>query len=209
MFWMRQESLFDEPLAAPVLAIPGFLLERDYVDEDEERALLAAVADGPWEDDWQRRIQQYGLGYGAAGPPTWVRDFPDWLRPLARRVFDDGHLDRFPENCVVNEYLPGRGIGAHSDYPAFGNRVACVSLGSDIVIDFAERAATTKVSLHVPARSLWVIAGPSRWQWTHAIAHRKSDVIDGMKVPRARRVSITFRTASEKNRARVPASVAG
>lgn len=206
---MRQESLFDQDdaQAASVLAIPGFLLERDYVDEHEEQALLDALAAGPWETDWQRRIQQYGLGYGEAGPPKWVRDFSSWLTPLAQRVYEDGHLERFPENCVINEYLPGKGIGPHSDYSAFGNRVACVSLGSDVVMDFTERATSRRVSLHVPARSLWVISGPSRWEWTHAIAHRKSDVIGGVRTPRGRRVSITFRTASDKNRVRVPVSI--
>jgi hypothetical protein len=51
------------------------------------------------------------------------------------------------------------------------------------------------VSVHVPARSLWVIAGEARWEWQHGIAARLSDVIDGERRQRERRVSITFRTA--------------
>jgi|SRR5687767_15876893 len=84
---------------API-EIPGFTLRKDYVTAAEERALLVHIEEGPWETDWRRRIQQYGLGYaGEHGTKaTWLRDFPEWLFPLARRVADDAAFERFPEN---------------------------------------------------------------------------------------------------------------
>jgi alkylated DNA repair dioxygenase AlkB len=43
--------------------------------------------------------------------------------------------------------------------------------------------------------SLVVMAGPARQEWRHAIPARKSDPApDGGRVPRERRVSVTFRT---------------
>jgi alkylated DNA repair dioxygenase AlkB len=39
-----------------------------------------------------------------------------------------------------------------------------------------------------------VLAGPARRDWTHAIPARQSDVMDGLRVMRQRRVSLTFRT---------------
>ena len=195
--YMRQQQLFNEPTVKG--HVPGFTLVCDYVTEAEETELLRHVDAGPWETDWRRRIQQYGLGYaGEHGTKaTWLRDFPAWLVPLAQRVANDAKMERFPENCVINEYIPPLGIGRHKDYPAFGPTIACVSLGSDVVIDFANRTTMQRVPIHVPARSFWIITGEARSVWTHGIAARLTDVINGERRPRNRRVSITFRTAKK------------
>lgn len=181
------------------MEIPGFVIREDYVDAREESELLANVNDGPWETDWRRRIQQYGLGYAGqhGGTPVWVHDFPEWLMPLARRVGLDAHMERLRENCVINEYIPPQGIAPHKDYGSFGPTIACVSLGSDIVMDFKHPARNLRVPVFLPVRSLWVISGPARTEWEHGIAPRLNDVINGERRRRARRVSITFRTARD------------
>ena len=135
-------------------------------------------------------------GYSdSGGKPTWVRDFPHWLVPLAHRVALDAHFERFPENCVVNEYTPPLGIGPHKVYPAFGPAIACVSLGSDMVLDFMTSDRKVRVPVHVPARSLWEIEGEARSKWLHGIAPRLTDLIAGQRHERRRRVSIAFRAA--------------
>ena len=182
-------------------AIPGFSLTLDYVTPEEERELIAHVDRGPWETDWRRRIQQYGLGYGEGHgkKASWLRDLPEWLLPLAGRVAKDAGFERFPENSVINEYIPPLGIGPHRDYGAFGPSIACVSLGSDIVMDFIYPERDLKVPVYVPARSLWVITGEARSEWRHAIAARLTDVINGERRARGRRISITFRTAARED----------
>jgi alkylated DNA repair dioxygenase AlkB len=188
----------------PRIKVPGFSLREDYICPDEERVLLAHIDVQPWETDWRRRIQQYGLGYaGEHGrAATWLRDLPEWLAPLAQRVQRDAPLARFPENCVINEYIPPLGIGPHRDYGAFGPVIACVSLGSDIVLDLTHPDRGLRVPVRVPARSLWVLAGEARSDWLHGIASRLTDTINGERRKRERRVSITFRTA--KNPEKVP-----
>jgi alkylated DNA repair dioxygenase AlkB len=178
-------------------SIPGFSLRLDYVIAEEERELIAHVDQGTWETDWRRRIQQYGLGYGEGHgkKATWLRGLPDWLLPLAGRVAKDAGFARFPGNSVINEYIPPLGIGPHRDYDAFGPTIACVSLGSDIVMDFTYPERGLRVPVHMPARSLWIITGEARSEWRHAIASRLTDVIGGERRPRGRRISITFRTA--------------
>ena len=96
---------------------------------------------------------------------------------------------------MINEYLPPLGIGPHRDYGAFGEKIGCVSLGCAIVMDFTNPKTAQRVSVHVPARSLWIISGEARWDWQHGIAARLSDVIEGERRRRGRRVSVTFRTA--------------
>jgi alkylated DNA repair dioxygenase AlkB len=177
--------------------VTGFRLTPDYLKEAEEKFFLEQIQAGPWQNDYRRAIQQYGLGYGGGERgkgPVWVRDFPDWLAELAQRVGRDAGFDRFPENCVINEYLPPQGIAPHKDYADFGPTIACVSLGSDVVMDLKHSANELRLAVHVPARSLWVMTGPARSEWQHGIAPRLSDIINGEKRMRQRRVSVTFRT---------------
>lgn len=190
--------LADEQRKRSAPEIPGFSLRLDYVSPEQETELIARVDEGPWETDWRRRIQQYGLGYasGQGKQATWIRDLPDWLIPLAQRVGQDAGFARFPENSVINEYIPPLGIGPHRDYSSFGPTVACVSLGSDIVVDFSHPERGLRVPVSVPARSLWVITGEARSEWRHGIASRLADTVDGERRPRGRRISITFRTAA-------------
>ena len=202
---MQQVELFAIP-PSPKLelpALPGFYLEPDYIGLEEERELTAHIDAQEWQADWRRRIQQYGLGYSSSigKGPVWLRDFPEWLKPLADRVSRDA-FDRPAENCVINEYIPPLGIGPHKDYAAFGPVVACVSLGSDIVMNFTNPEKQLRVSVHVPARSFWKIEGEARSKWLHAIAPRFSDLINGQRRPRCRRISITFRTGNSSGKYR-------
>ncbi|HKQ38435.1 MAG TPA: alpha-ketoglutarate-dependent dioxygenase AlkB [Verrucomicrobiae bacterium] len=194
----RELFLDDKEATQQAFEIPGFSLRLNYVTPEEERDFIRHVDRGPWETDWRRRIQQYGLGYREehGKRASWLRDLPDWLLPLAGRVANDAGFERFPENSVINEYIPPLGIGPHKDYGAFGPTIACVSLGSDIMMDFSHPERGLRVSVHLPARSLWAISGEARSEWRHAIAARLTDVINGERRPRGRRISITFRTAA-------------
>ncbi len=197
---MQQRELFSTKAIQTEDApeMPGFRLVGDYIDARTEQELLAHIDPGPWQSDFRRRVQQYGLGYaGGSQKLSWVRDFPSWLLRLAQRVAEDAPMERFPENCVINEYIPPQGIGPHRDYPDFGPTVSCVSLGSDIVMDFSHEGRRLRVPVHVPARSLWVLSGEARWEWTHGIAPRLKDIIKGERRARGRRVSVTFRTARD------------
>ncbi len=124
------------------------------------------------------------------------------LKHAATGVAEDAPMERFPENCVINEYIPPLGIGPHRDYPEFGPTIACVSLGSDVVMNFANRELNRRVSVYVPRRSFWAISGEARWKWTYAIAPRLSDTIHGEHRLRGRRISLTFRTAADPRQTR-------
>ena len=196
---MRQQSLFGAAEPTPP-EIPGLVVHRDWVDRAYERELLAHIDAGAWDSDFRRRIQLYGLGYERGddgGATRWVRDFPGWLERLAARLVGDGWLPHMPDNCVINDYAPGVGIGPHTDFPAFAAPLVALSLLSDVVLDFSRRDVPGSVPVVVPARSLWSASGEARWRWMHAIAARRSDVIDGVRVRRDRRVSLTFRVARD------------
>jgi hypothetical protein len=197
---VKQEELFPEVSEPEAINVPGFLLQLDYITPGEETDLLAKVDAGKWDTEWRRRIQRYGGGYGPAQERALAGPLPEWLFPLAGRVAKDAGFERFPENCVINEYEPGQGIAPHKDYSSFGAKVACVSLGSDVVLDFHSEDRTEKRSILIPARSLWVISGDARTKWLHGIAARLSDPVLGERRNRKRRVSITFRLKADPSR---------
>lgn len=192
---VRQLPLIAEP-SLPVPSVPGLGYVADYVSEDEEHELLAAIDRQPWLTEWERRRQIYGLSYGSArGEGKVLGPLPSWLLPLAERVLRDGFIDDPVANVVINEYLPGQGIGSHHDYPGFGPTVVAVSLGSPCLLDLVEPDSGRKETLDVAERSLWILGGDARTKWKHGIAHRRTDVIGGIKRPRGRRVSVTMRSA--------------
>ncbi|MEV2279114.1 alpha-ketoglutarate-dependent dioxygenase AlkB [Nocardiopsis sp. NPDC049922] len=120
---------------------------------------------------------------------------PVWARELAARLAGEEFTDREADQVIVNEYLPGQGISAHVDcVPCFGPVVAAVSLGSACLMDFIDPDDGTKLAVPLAPGSLLVMTGPARYTWRHAIAARKSDPGPAGRVPRGRRVSVTFRT---------------
>lgn len=184
------------PLTPSVPAVPGLVYVEGYVSQGEERELLRAVDSEPWLTDWQRRRQVYGVAY--SGPQAGARlpPLPEWLSWLVARIRSDRWLEAEVVNAVINEYLPGQGISAHRDYPAFGPTVVAVSLGgaTTLELEHPDTPEVGKLALDVQPRSLWVLGGEARSQWLHSIASRRSDVVDGWKRPRERRISITLRT---------------
>lgn len=116
-----------------------------------------------------------------------------------------------PDQMIVNEYKPGQGIGAHTDcVPCFGPAVASLSLGSQVIMDFSCGYGTSAraVPVLLPQRSLVLLTGDARYRWRHAIASRMLDVIDGIDVPRSRRLSLTLRTVILSPRAATGATKA-
>ena len=198
---MQQLSLLGGP---PLPTVPGLAYVAEYVTREEERELIAAIDREPWRTEWQRRRQVYGVSYGSAvsTTPQTAPSFPAWLSALAARIVGDGWLADDVVNAVINEYLPGQGIGAHRDYPGFGPTVVAVSLGSACILELDHPTSHVKELLDVEPRSLWVLGGEARSDWRHGIAARRADIIDGIKRPRERRISVTLRTSTRARRDR-------
>ncbi|MEO0565910.1 MAG: alpha-ketoglutarate-dependent dioxygenase AlkB, partial [Chloroflexota bacterium] len=172
----------------------------DYLTEYAATELLSAIDASPWRADLSRRVQHYGYVYDyrrrTVDPSMYLGALPGPLAALAERLYNEGVFPGAPDQCIVNEYAPGQGIAPHVDCePCFGDVVASLSLGSACVMGFSRvDAPSERVERVLAERSLLVMTGPGRYDWRHGIAARKSDVIDGVRMPRGRRVSVTFRT---------------
>lgn len=185
----------------------------DYISEREEESFLRRINAAEWLTDLKRQVQHYGYRYDYRArnivDDMRIGDLPQWVASLAGRLGGD-FFGEPPQQMIVNEYQPGQGIAPHVDCePCFGDVVVSVSLGSTCVMDLARRDAgeenrvadsgDERVQLFLEPRSAVVLAGASRYHWTHGIAPRKKDVIGGETFPRGRRVSLTFRTVLSEN----------
>lgn len=171
--------------------IPGLAYIPYYVTEHEERQLVAAIDTEPWDTSWDRRRQPYGASYGKQTEAG--RAIPPWGVALARRMHEEGLSERPFDQMLVNEYLPGQGIAWHRDYDPFDRTVVSLSLLAACVMDFRPIKTGRRASLLLQRRSLLVLSDAARYDWEHGIARRKNDRWHGIVIPRARRLSVTFR----------------
>lgn len=176
---------------SPLFEISGLSYLAEYITEAHELQLVGAIDIGPWDTTWKRRRQLYGASYSsAAGQGTPI---PEWGLSLAARMLQQGITDRPFDQMLVNEYLPGQGIALHCDYAPFDRTVVSLSLLSPCVMDFRRLIDPGKHSLLLERRSLLILSDEARYDWQHGIAPRKTDRWQGSRIPRARRLSITFR----------------
>ena len=176
----------------------GAVLVHDFVSLPEEVRLLNLINAASWSTELRRRVQHYGFRYDyrarvseRARPAT---PFPKWARVLGVRL-GPYFAGRAPEQCIVNEYVPGQGIASHADHRSFGPVVASLSLGDDWPMYFrapgqayARHSLASDQVLVLPRRSVLVLTGPARRAWLHGI-----DPAHSADCARTR-VSATFRT---------------
>jgi alkylated DNA repair dioxygenase AlkB len=91
--------------------------------------------------------------------------------------------------------MPGQGISAHVDSLAYGDTIQCYTLGSGAMMRFTpvEGGNNERQELYVETCSLYRMTGDARYRWKHEFAARKSDIVEGKKIQRGRRVSVTLR----------------
>jgi alkylated DNA repair protein alkB family protein 6 len=106
---------------------------------------------------------------------------PPWLDRLAEQlvaanVFDAAHK---PNHALINEYLPGQGILAHTDGSAYFPTVATLSLGSDALMHYRRCGASTKLEAEVvlARNSIVITRGEAYSDYMHSIDPVESEVI--------------------------------
>lgn len=180
-----------DPQGRRVPDIPGLAYLPHYITPAEESALVAAIDAESWDVSWERRRQPYGASYGKDTGER--RAIPDWGQAIAERMLRERISERPFDQMLVNEYLPGQGIAMHRDYEPFDRTVVSLSLLSPVVMDFRHANDGRRESMLLEPRSLLVLSDEARYEWEHGIARRKSDRRQGDRMPRSRRLSVTFR----------------
>lgn len=96
----------------------------------------------------------------------------------------------------LNFILLFSGIPSHIDtHGVFDDYILSLSLNSDIIMEF--RKENYHNSILLKSKSLLIMSGESRFDWTHGITPRKFDMINSVDGPdimrRGNRISVTFR----------------
>lgn len=180
-----------------VINIPGLQVISDFITRDEEIQLLKVVEKLPWDNSLIRRTQHYGhkYDYTSKSAVSLAPAIPKEFEYILDRLVDKGLVKERPDQLIVNEYFPGQGIFTHIDSTQyFDEGIVSISLGSDVIMDFLNNSnVSDKHDILLNRRSALVIHGDARYKWRHGITGRKSDIINGVKRERSRRVSFTFR----------------
>ena len=179
--------------------VPGFKLYIDYISESLEDELMKEIDSQPWVVDYDRRLQYYGYRNELEAPYDLVK-FPVPIPPaiyrLSEEIMKKGILLEQPDQVIINEYDPGKGIRPHKDRNYFENQICGVNLGSGCVMQFIKSGE--KIEVEIPRRSIYVMQDEARTEWKHAIPPRKKDRLEGNVKHRERRVSITYRKVKTK-----------
>jgi alkylated DNA repair dioxygenase AlkB len=189
---MTQLTLFDD--ARPAMP-PGWRYQPDFLDAEEEAALMAVLRSLPLESarykgyTARRRVLSYGGSFDYdANRLNPAQPLIESLHGLRARVARWMEVEPMQlAHVLVAEYPPGAPLGWHRDVPDFQD-VAGVSLGSQAQMRFrpyppVKPSRRDILRVDVAPRSIYLMRGPARWAWQHSVAPVG-----------APRWSVTFRT---------------
>ena len=201
-----------------VSGVPGLRLLYDVVSAREEESIISSLRRdrSAVEANNIHRATQWGWIFYSCGQRMTHADrlspLPRWMGALVDRTLASDPARQFlpsledwgdgVQHALLNEYEPGDGVRAHTDDTRFWRKfVLGLSLGSAVTMRFTSPSAclsclamqTEAVDVRLPARSLYVLTGASRWVWKHEIAYQLEDIVAGISVPRGHRMSVTLR----------------
>lgn len=191
---------------------PGLHYFSNFVTDDYTKK----IDELPWvsvHKDYagSRRVQHYGYYYNydrsdtfrvAPEMPSFIMDIKE---NIMKKCIELGLTEIYPnlkfDQCIVNNYYPGQGISYHTDHYKFGPVIACITFNSGSLMSFMlpQQGEKDKIvyDLFTEPGSVYIMTGAVRSNFLHKMDARKNDVVDGVKIPRGRRISVTFRQVNQ------------
>ncbi len=174
----------------------------EFITQNEHDVLWNTIYNSDWNTSLNRRVQHYGYNYDYKNSFITLKRAEDIPESFINILFpkfikyDIMNDTNIFNQCIVNEYVPGQGIGAHTDHKVFGDTIVSITLGSQCVMNFTQTYTNAdNFDIMLTPKSAIVLSGDFRWKYKHAIKHTKSDKdpLTGKRILRGTRVSITFR----------------
>ena len=159
-------------------AIKGLHYLPKFITPEEQAEIAANIDASPWRKDLKRRVQHYGYVYDYRArkiePKHYLGDLPDFLEPLAERIFSQTNLfSGKPVQAIVNEYVGNQGISFHYDALTFGPEIATISLMEPWRMEFHPSYDRDRVfgdrNAVLEVGSCLIMTGDSRYKWYHSI----------------------------------------
>lgn len=185
-------------VTSPPLLPPGIVYFDGFLSPEDEAAVTDRLDAGAWSTELKRRVQHFGYRYDykarAVTADAYLGPLPPWLGVFAERLVTAGYCRDLPDQVIANEYLPGQGISAHVDcVPCFDDGIVSISLLSTCEMVFRDLRGSAACGVLLQPRSGVLLRDAGRYGWTHEIPARKSDIVNGVRTARDRRISLTFR----------------
>ena len=102
-----------------MIQINGLTLINNFITEQEELELINKINANKWDNKIKRRVQHYGHVFEYKTKKVNIQkhaEFPKWLSSILNKLKNIELLKDFcPDQCTINEYLPGIGIASHID----------------------------------------------------------------------------------------------
>ncbi|CAH0560688.1 unnamed protein product [Brassicogethes aeneus] len=186
----------------------GLVVLEDFISEKDEETLLELCNfDESCGSMKNRQVKHYGYEF------RYDINNVDKDKPLKEKIpmecdflwtkLNETYFKGFvPNQLTINHYMPGQGIPHHIDtHSAFEDPIMSLSLNSSVIMDF--KCDKKHFCVFLPRRSLAIMSGEARYNWTHGITPRKFDVIKSQigfnTLQRETRVSFTFRRVLQGN----------
>jgi alkylated DNA repair protein alkB family protein 8 len=184
--------------------LDGLTYIDDFISIDDEAQIISCInqaietqkIESKYEALQKRTVLHFGYRFNYekfAIDRTPIEKIPDWCVSIFKKYMNICKAGIYPDQLTINHYQPGDGIPPHCDtHSSFLSPLVIVSLGSSIIMDFANANTTRQVLLK--RGSLCLLDGDFRYGYEHSIKPRKIDLVDGLAVERGERFSLTFRT---------------
>nr|XP_003216811.1 PREDICTED: alpha-ketoglutarate-dependent dioxygenase alkB homolog 7, mitochondrial [Anolis carolinensis] len=186
--WASSEALWRRLQAGGASVVPGFLSE-------EEEALLVAELEPQLrrrryeEEHWDGAIHKYR----ETEKSHWSKESHEILQRVRDAALPPG-VPQLSQVHVLDLAKTGY-IKPHVDSVKFcGCTIAGLSLLSSSVMRLVhEQNPQDCLDLLLERRSLYILRGPARYEYTHEILKDEDSFFNGRKVPRERRISVICR----------------
>ncbi|OQV13322.1 putative Alpha-ketoglutarate-dependent dioxygenase alkB-like protein 7, mitochondrial [Hypsibius exemplaris] len=221
--YFRSESTspeIDEPESPPIKNSPGnfefvsqcppelreqilldFVVIDDFLSEAEERSLLeeaeSQIARVRYENEenWDNAI----IGYRETERKNWNSENKKIMKRVRDLAFPPGVSQLV--NVHILDLAKDGYIKPHVDSIRFcGDTIAGLSLLSPAVLRLVQEAQKDPViDVLLKRRSLYIMKGIARYNYTHEILRESQSVFKGEVVERDRRISLIFRNEPDED----------
>lgn len=172
----------DIPASTSHPDIPGLVIARGALGSEHRHAILSAMASAGWFAGDRNQVMRFGS----------IPSFLDPVSDAGRRVISVG--ERPFNQLIANRYSRGDGLKSHVDLARFADGIIVASIKGTCSFTFQRVDGQGEpIEVFMGPGDVIGLQGEARWDWTHGIPYRMEDVVDGEKIERTERISVTLR----------------